>query len=83
MISQRIDYSALNNLDIKPRGVFIVLRKIINQFNVKLLLIQISDEKSSVRKKLCFNCTGEKHRPVSFVTENAIHPFLTRISVYY
>ena len=51
--------------------MFIVLRKIINQFNVKLLLIQISNEKSSVRQKLCFNCTGEKHRVSECKNEQA------------
>ena len=60
VMAKWIDYSALCNMEIKLRCVYIVIKNSINQFNVKLSLIQISNEKSSVRKKICFNCTGEK-----------------------
>ena len=78
-------------MKIKLRGVYIGIKKIINQFNVKLSLIQISDKKFSVRKCSVLIVQGRNmervnvtvRRPVEFVTENNIHPFVIRIRVYY
>ena len=78
-------------MEIKLRGVYIVKKKIINPFNVKLLLIQMSDKKSSVRKNSVLivqernieRVNVRVSRLVDFVTENTTHPFVIRIRVYY
>ena len=65
----------------KFKGVYIIIKKIISQFNVKVLLIQISDKNFSVRKNSLLivqvrnieQVNVRVSRPVEFVTENTIH----------
>ena len=68
-------------MEMKFKGVYIIIKKIISQFNVKVLLIQISDKNFSVRKNSLLivqvrnieQVNVRVSRPVEFVTENTIH----------
>ena len=65
------------------------MKIIINQVNVKLLLIKTSKKKSSVRKNFVLivqrinieRGNARLCRPVESVTENAIHPSVIRNSL--
>ena len=74
-------------MEMKFKGVYIIIKKIISQFNVKVLLIQISNKNFSVRKNSLLivqvrnieQVNVRVSRPVEFVTENTIHSFVIRI----